>query len=118
MEDSKSKTWGMRVGCGRLYITVDFTEEDKIERICVNRASKFVCDATFRDAINRIATFQVRRSPYQLIKDLRGNMNHHCELYHVGCTAYSCSDAIAKVIKDLVKEPQSEVFNEVSGEKV
>jgi hypothetical protein len=45
-------------------------------------------------------------------------MNHHCELYHVGCTAYSCSDAIAKVIKDLVKEPQSEVFNEVSGEKV
>jgi hypothetical protein len=109
MVEYNSKTWNMWVGCGSLFITVIFNEE-KIEKIIIHRASKFICDATFRDALNRIATFQVRRSPLQLVKDLRGSLNHHCETYHVGCTAYSCSDAVAKVMKDLTKEITNETI--------
>lgn len=100
----KSVTYGARVGCGTLFIIVDYNADDTIHRIRIPRNSKFQCDLVMRDVLSRQSTFQVRRDPAQLIKDLKGQQ---CAPYYAGCKARSCFDAMAQVIGKLWGEVES-----------
>jgi hypothetical protein len=106
----KSKTYAIRVGCGNLYVTIDYNQNGSFHKIRIPRNTKFNCTLIARDSLAKQATFQIRREPKQLIKDLRGNKAHACKNYNITCKAYSCSDAIAKVV-------QKEI-DEVSAKKV
>jgi len=59
-----------------------------------------------RDSLAKQATFQVRRDPAQLIKDLKGSRAHACKNYNITCQAFSCSDAVAQVIKSVLDEKE------------
>ena len=103
----KSKTYAVYVGCGKIYITVDY-DEDKIVRICINRNSKDLkCPMTAIESLNRSATYKAKRDPKQLLKDEIGSERHCCDTYDIAVksrikggemAAYSCSDAIARVL--------------------
>ena len=102
-----SKTYKVYVGCGHIYITIDH-KDGAIYRIRINRNSKDLkCPFTAFETINRNATFKVRRDPKQLVKDELGSERHACEEFTASVkgrikrgnlAAYSCSDAIARVL--------------------
>jgi len=99
-----SKTWGIKVGCGVLYISIDFNEDGTIHKVRIPRNTKFNCSLIHRDSLAKQATFQVRRHPKQLIKDLKGSKAHACKNYNIVCKAYSCSDAVAQVIEEVIND--------------
>lgn len=111
-----SNTHCMKVGCGNLYITIVKHRNGHLDRVLIPRNSKyytpddnsdnkgFRCPEIVRDYLSRGATFGIRRDLDQSIKDLRGSIAHACNQYHVGCKAYSCQDAVAKVLKIYEKE--------------
>jgi hypothetical protein len=104
MNEWQSKTHKVAVGCGNLYIIVDFNQNGAIHKIRMPRNTKFDCDLIIRDSMAKQATYQVRRDPAQLIKDLKGNKAHACKKYNITCKAYSCSDALAQVIQEIVSK--------------
>jgi len=97
-----SSTHRVRTGCGNLYICIDFNQDGSIHKIRIPRNTKFNCSLIVRDSLAKQATFQVRRDPAQLIKDLKGSKAHACEKYNITCQAFSCSDALAQVIQTVV----------------
>jgi hypothetical protein len=102
-----SKTYCVYVGCGKIYVTVDY-DEGEMCRIHINRNSKdLTCPMTAIDSLNRSSTFQVKREPRQLLKDEIGGERHCCEKYGVAVTSwrksgrmtgYSCQDAVARIL--------------------
>ena len=102
----ESATYGIKVGCGTLFIIVDYNKDDTIHRIRIPRNSKFKCDLVMRDVLARQSTFEVRHDPSQLVKDLK---NQTCAEYHVGCKARSCFDAMARTIERLSPSHPSSV---------
>ena len=100
-----SKTYAVRVGCGNLFVIVDYNQDNTFHKIRIPRNTKFNCSLVIRDSLAKQATYQGRRDPAQLVKDLKGSKAHCCKNYNITCKAYSCSDAVAQVIKkELVKE--------------
>jgi len=95
----KSKTYGIKVGCGTFYCTIDYNADGSFHKIRIPRNTKFNCSLMMRDAMAKGATYKIRRDPKQLIKDLKGNKGHCCEKYNISCKAYSCSDALSKVVE-------------------
>lgn len=111
-----SKTYAVRTGCGNLYITV-MNMDDKPNRIFIHRDSKVECDLIYLDSLQRQSTFQTQRDMKQLIKDLRGNENHYCKQFnaslkgmikHGKLAAYSCPDAVAKVLSIISNEKKTQ----------
>ena len=95
-----SKTYAVRCGCGNLYITIDYNQDGSFHKLRIPRNTKFNCTLIARDSLAKQATYQARRDPKQLIKDLKGNKAHACKNYNITCKAFSCSDAVAQVIKE------------------
>jgi hypothetical protein len=103
----KSKTYCVYVGCGKIYVTVD-RDDENFQRICINRNSKDLkCPLTAIDSLNRSATFKAKREPRQVVKDELGSERHCCDTFDIAVksrmkakklAAYSCSDAIARVL--------------------
>jgi hypothetical protein len=94
----KSKTYGIRVGCGNLFIIVEYNADGSFHKIKIPRNTKFDCSLIARDSLAKQATFQGRRDPKQLVKDLKGSKAHCCKNYNITSKAFSCSDAVAQVI--------------------
>ena len=94
----KSKTYGIKVGCGTFFCIIDYNSDGSIHKVRIPRNTKFNCSLITRDSLAKQATFQIRRDPKQLIKDLKGSKAHACEKYNITCKAFSCSDAISKVV--------------------
>lgn len=94
----RSKTYGIVVGCGRIYITIDYNPDGTFHKVRIPRNTKFNCSLVIRDSLAKQATFQGRRDPKQLVKDLKGSKAHACKNYNITCKAYSCADAVSKVI--------------------
>lgn len=102
-----SKTYKVYVGCGHVYVTVDF-KEGALYRVRINRNSKDLkCPFTAIETINRNATYKARRDPRQLVKDEIGSERHACDAFTVAVkarikrgelAAYSCSDAVARCL--------------------
>jgi len=110
LEFQPSKTYRVKVGCGNRYITLIY-DKDKIDRVMVHRCSKSSCPHTYIDSLARQATFGVRRDVDQVISDLIGGEHHHCDQYNISVKsaikqgimgAFSCSDAVARVLKNAV----------------
>lgn len=120
IDNWKSKTVGVLVGCGRAYITVDYNKDGSIKRVCLQRNSKMKCPMTALDALSRQATYIARRDVKQAVKDLAGVDKHGkpipCEEYteHIlevkrdnkrGIAwAKSCQDAVAKVLRSDIQK--------------
>jgi len=100
---SPSTTYGIKVGCGRIYVTILYDEKRRFKRLFIPRNSKFYCPLTTRDAIARLATFQGKRSLRQLVRDLRGSKAHYCDKYVIGCEATSCFDAVSRAVASWLK---------------
>ena len=94
----KSKTYAVRVGCGNLFITIEYNQDGSFHKLRIPRNTKFNCSLIARDSLAKQATFLGRRDPQQLIKDLKGSKAHACKNYNITCKAYSCPDAVAQVI--------------------
>lgn len=116
MTTYKSITWKVQTGCGKLYITILFNEDGSLHKVLIPRTSKFQCSVTMRDGLARQATFQGRRDLKQLVKDLRCDEKHACDGFNVSVKsaikngemgAYSCADAVAKVIEKAFKNAVS-----------
>ena len=102
----KSRTHGVKVGCGTFYITVERNQDGSFHKVRIPRNTKFNCSLMSRDALAKQATFQGRRDPKQLVKDLKGSKAHACKNYNITCKAYSCNDALSGVIKkELCNDP-------------
>lgn len=110
----QSKTYKIRVGCGNLYVTVSYKDSD-FHKIVIHRNSKFHCSLGSREVLAKQATFQIRREPKQLIKDLSDP--HPCEKYTIvvksarmkgGLAGNSCADGIAKLVERLINEKKEE----------
>jgi hypothetical protein len=95
----KSKTYGIAVGCGRIFICLDYNSDGSFHKIRIPRNTKFNCSLIVRDSLAKQATYQARRDPKQLVKDLKGTKAHACKNYNINCQAFSCSDAVANVIR-------------------
>jgi len=108
MQEWKSETYRIKVGCGNLYCTVIFNADGSIHKVWIPRNSRFNCSLITRDSLSTQATYQARREPSQLIKDLKGSKAHCCEKYNITCQAYSCSDAVAKVVAKVLGSQGSE----------
>ena len=93
------RTYAIKVGCGTLLIIFEREKDGRFHKIRIPRMKDFNCAVTARDALARDATYKMRRDPKQLIKDLKGSKAHHCEHYNITCKAYSCEDAMARVIE-------------------
>jgi len=111
----RSTTYRVFVGCGNIYITIDYNKDNSIHRIRIQRTSKFKCPIIMRDSLARQATFQARRDIGQLVKDLKGNPYNACDSYNITITSkmknnelagYSCADAISKIIEREVENGQ------------
>ena len=107
----QSKTYRVYTGCGNIFITV-CSVEGQIVKVILHRKSTCRCDLTFFDALNRQTTFMTNVELEQVVLDLIGNdlpkEGHFCHNYNITVKskikngelgAYSCSDAIAKVLK-------------------
>ena len=102
-ESIPNSTYGIRVGCGKLFITICYDEKRRFKRLFIPRNSKFKCDLVNRDGLARIATFEGKRSLKQTIRDLGGSKAHHCDKYNITCEAASCSDAVSLALKKWIK---------------
>jgi len=107
-----SKTFKVRVGCGSIYLTTDFTDKG-LHKIRMQRTSKLHCSPAILNPLFRSATFQSRRDIQQAIKDNKGSEVNACEKFNITVksamkkgelSAYSCSDALAKVLEIILKE--------------
>lgn len=97
-------TYGIKVGCGKLYVTICHDEKKRFKRLFIPRNSKFYCPLTTRDAISKLATYQGKRSLKQLVKDLKGDKwGHHCDKYTVLAEASSCFDAVSQSLDRWMK---------------
>jgi hypothetical protein len=94
-----SKTYAIRCGCGNLYVTIDYNTDGSFHKLRIPRNTKFNCTLIARDSLAKQATFQARREPKQAVKDLKGNKAHACKNYNITCKAFSCSDAVAQVLR-------------------
>jgi hypothetical protein len=94
-------------------------KDEKPYNILIHRKSKAACDMTFFDALQRQSTFQTRRDIHQLIRDLKGSEGdkHYCHKFGVHIkgmmkegklAAYSCSDAIARVLRYELKKEEKQ----------
>ena len=105
-----SVTHSIRVGCGTLYLTILTREKGRFERVFIHRNSKFYCPLTTRHSLEKLATYQGRRSVKQLIRDLRGEkpltgkVGHYCEKYTAVAEATSCFDAVSKIMERWQKQ--------------
>jgi len=108
-----SATYSVYCGCGHIYITI-LSKEGTIIKVIAHRKSKFRCDITFFDALNRQTSFQTGRELEQVIDDLRGvsadfgKEAHFCQNYNITVKAklkqgllagLSCADAVAKALE-------------------
>lgn len=98
-----NSTYQVKVGCGKLYVSILYDEKRRFKRIFIPRNSKFKCDLVTRDMMARTASFEGKRSLRQAIKDLKGSKGHHCDNYNVTCEAASCSDAVALALMKWLK---------------
>lgn len=111
LKSNPSKTYKIVTGCGNVYITLDY-KDGKIDRIRFQRNSKLKCPITMLDALGRQTTYEIRRDVEQAIEDLRGGEDHRCDTYSIvvksalkqgKLAAYSCQDAVAKVLERELK---------------
>ena len=95
-----SKTYGIKVGCGTLYVTICYDDQHRFRRLFIPRTSKFHCDLVIRDGLARLATYQGKRNLAQLIRDLKGDKwGHRCDKATVLSEASSCFDAVSKALE-------------------
>lgn len=95
-----SKTYRVQVGCGNLYVIIDYNNDGSFHKVRIPRNTKFHCPLIVRDGLSREATYKGRRDIKQLIKDFKGRKpDACCDKYTVVSKAYSCRDAIAQVFE-------------------
>ena len=114
-----SKTFKCFVGCGNIYVNVELDEEGKPHKVRMQRTSKTHCSPTTLDSLFRSCTFETRRDIKQAIKDHRAKVDisnkdvgyEVCDMFNIGVkskmkqgelAAYSCSDAIARVLERVI----------------
>lgn len=120
----ESKTFKVLTGCGNVYITADF-KDNILHKIRMQRTSKLHCSPTVLNSLFRSVTFETRRDIKQAIKDHKGSQEDVCEKFNIviksqmrggGLVAYSCTDAIARVLEKIVEENGK--LNEIPEPKV
>ena len=108
-----SKTYKVLVGCGNIYITCDLKEDGSLHKVRMQRTSKVKCSISILQPLFRSATFQSRRDILQAIKDHKGSEAYACDRYNIiiksamkqgKLAAYSCADAIARVLERVLAE--------------
>jgi len=95
----QSKTYAIKCGCGNLYITIEYNEDGSFHKVRLPRNTKFNCSLVMRDSLAKGATYKIRRDPKQFVKDNKGSKAHACEHYNITCKAFSCADAVARVVE-------------------
>ena len=113
-----SKTWKVLTGCGNIYITADFTTGG-LHKIRLQRSSKLKCPLSVLTPLFRSATYQSRRDIEQSIDDHKAKLDPQsgqmdcCDMFNASVkgawkrgelAAYSCSDALARVLEIIIKE--------------
>jgi len=115
MKSRPSKTIGVLTGCGRIYITLDYNEDNSLHKVYMQRTNKLHCSPSVLTPLFKSCTYTSRRDIKQAIKDYEGSEVDACDKFNIAIKskmkqgelcAYSCSDAIARVLKNelLVKE--------------
>jgi len=102
-----SNTTRVLVGCGNIYITKEYNE-GKLHKIYMQRTNKLHCSPSVLVPLFKSCTYTTRRDMKQAIKDYKGTEVDACEKYNIKIknaikqgelAAYSCSDAIARVLE-------------------
>ena len=110
-----SKTTCVEVGCGKIYIKIDYNQDNTIHKVAMIRTNKLHCSPSVLTPLFKSCTYTSRRDIKQAIKDYEGSEVDACDKFNIAIKskmkqgelcAYSCSDAIARVLKNelLVKE--------------
>jgi hypothetical protein len=115
MKSIPSKTVKVVVGCGAIYITLDYNEDNSLHKVYMQRTNKLHCSPSVLTPLFKSCTYTSRRDIKQAIKDYEGSEVDACEKFNIGIKskmkqgelcAYSCSDAIARVLKSCLLETE------------
>ncbi len=115
MQTWKSKTTKVLTGCGWIYVTIDYTEEGKIHKVRMQRTNKLYCSPSVLTPLFKSCTYTSRRDIKQAIEDYEGSEVDACEKFNISVKskmkqgelgAYSCSDAISRVLKKEIKDEE------------
>ena len=114
----KSKTYRVLTGCSFVYVTVEHDSDGKLHKIKLQRTSKLHCSLAILDPLFRSCTFESRRDIKQAIKDHKGREDTACKMCNIKVksamkkgelAAWSCSDAIARVLEKVLDEGNGEI---------
>ncbi len=108
--EKPSLTYCRRVGCGNLFIIFIEHHNDNFNKLLIrgDMSKETPCGNSWFWGLAKILTFAIRRALSEgndtmeraLIKHM---LNHRCNAAYVG-TDLSCLDAIAKAVKEYLKE--------------
>jgi len=123
VEDFKrSKTFAVTTGCGKVYISCDFKDDNSLHKIYMQRTSKLSCSPSLLAPLFRSATYQGRRDIIQAIKDHKGSLVDACDKFNISLknkmangelVAYNCSDAVARCLEIILKENGSAIPKQI-----
>lgn len=103
-----SKTIRCIVGCGPIYITLDYNPDGSLHKVYMQRTNKLHCSPSVLTPLFKSCTYTSRRDIKQAIKDYEGSEVDACEKFNISIKskmkqgelcAYSCSDAISRVLR-------------------
>jgi len=108
-----SKTVKVLVGCGNIYITLDYNSDGSLHKVYMQRTNKLHCSPSVLTPLFKSCTYTSRRDIKQAIKDYEGSEVDACDKFDIKVKslmkqgelcAYSCSDAIARVLRNELAE--------------
>ena len=116
IKEWKSKTYGILVGCGKIYVSVDYNPDGSLHKVYMQRTNKLHCSPSVLTPLFKSCTYTSRRDINQAIKDYAGTEVDACDKYNIKIksamkkgelSAYSCSDAISRCLKKEIENSES-----------
>jgi ribonucleoside-diphosphate reductase alpha chain len=99
------KTFKEKIGCGNLYITINWDDAGKIQELFVNPGKNGGCPAN-SEGLSRIISIALRNgvSPESMIDQLKGIKCHSCMYKKTkeNIRSLSCPDSISRALSDIL----------------
>jgi ribonucleoside-diphosphate reductase alpha chain len=99
------KTFKDKIGCGNLYITINWDEVGKIQELFVNPGKNGGCPAN-SEGLSRIISIALRNGvlPESIIEQLKGIKCHSCMYKKTkeNIRSLSCPDSISRALSDIL----------------
>lgn len=106
------KTITVQTGCGKMYVTINQNEENKLFEVFVNIGKAGGCATSQCEAIGRLVSLSLKSGikPEKLIAQLKG-ISCHMKYGFREKQVLSCSDAIGKALEKVLSKTRTDTIN-------